>query len=62
MKNDSKGLGFVKGLKKEMAQVKWPSSKEMVKYTVATLVFVIFFGGYFYLINFLFALLKELFN
>lgn len=50
---------FFKGVKKEISNVKWPTGKEMIKYTMATLIFVIFFSGYFYLINFLFALLKE---
>ena len=53
---------FVKGLKSEVSKVKWPSGKSMVKYTIATLVFILFFGGYFYFINFLFALLKGMFN
>ena len=60
MKTDKKE-GFFKGVKHEMSKVKWPDGKSMVKYTIATLAFVIFFGGYFYLINFLFALLKGAF-
>lgn len=62
MAKGKKGLGFFRETKKEISNVKWPKGKEMVKYTIATLIFVIFFGGYFYLINFLFALLKGLFS
>ncbi len=54
--------GYFKGVKSEMSKVKWPDGKSMVKYTIATLAFIVFFGGYFYLINFLFALLKGVFN
>lgn len=61
MKKDKKE-GYFQTLKKEISNVKWPSIKDMLKYTIATLTFVIFFGGYFYLINFLFALLKGMFN
>ncbi len=55
-------MGFFKGIKLEMAKVKWPDAKTMVKYTIATLVFVIFLGAFFYFLNFLFALLKGMFN
>ena len=49
-------LGEVKG---EMAKVKWPSKKDMVKYSIATIVFVIFFALFFYAIDMVIALLKE---
>lgn len=55
-------LGFFKGVKLEMSKVNWPDAKKMVKYTLATLAFVIFFGAFFYGLDFLFALLKGLFN
>lgn len=40
----------------EMKLVRWPSFKEVVKYTIAVLVFVLFFAGFFYVINLLFGL------
>ncbi len=40
----------------EMALVRWPSALEVTKYTIAVLVFVLFFAGFFFLINFLFSL------
>ena len=42
----------------EISKVKWPSKKDMVKYSVATLVFILFFSAFFYIIDLVFALLK----
>ena len=49
---------FLKQVKSEMKKVKWPTKKEMVKYSITTLVFILLFAGFFYLIDVLFALLK----
>lgn len=49
---------FFKEVKKEVSKVKWPSKKEMVKYSIATIVFVLFFGVFFYVIDLIIALLK----
>lgn len=51
---------FYKQVKSEMKKVKWPSKKEMFKYSITTLAFIIIFTGFFYLIDVLFALLKGL--
>lgn len=51
-------FGFFSEVKSEMSKVKWPSKKDMVKYSVATIVFVVFFGLFFYLIDLIIALLK----
>ena len=53
--------GFLHEVKVEMDKVKWPSKKDMVKYSIATIVFVIFFALFFYGIDFVLALLKEVF-
>ena len=45
---------------KEMSKVHFPNKKDMVKYSVATICFVIFFGVYFYLIELIMALVKTL--
>lgn len=42
---------WFKGVKEEFKKVRWPSKKDMIKYTNATLVFIIFFGIFFYLIE-----------
>ena len=51
---------FFSEVKKELDKVKWPGKKDMVKYSVATICFVIFFAGFFYLIDFAVALIKSL--
>lgn len=42
----------------EISKVKWPGKKDMLKYSIATLVFILFFSAFFYLIDLIFALLK----
>jgi len=49
---------FAGAVKAEMKLVRWPKAKEVVKYSIAVLVFVLFFAGFFYVIDTLFALLK----
>ena len=51
---------LIKQIKKEMSKVHFPSRKDMVKYSIATIVFVIFFAGYFYLIELVMAFIKSL--
>ena len=53
---------FFGDVMQEMHLVKWPSKLEMVKYTIATLIFVLFFSGFFFLINLLFLLISKIFN
>ena len=50
---------FLHEVKGEMDKVKWPSKKDMVKYSIATIIFVIFFALFFYAIDIIIALLKE---
>lgn len=51
---------WINSVFKEVSKVKWPSKKEMLKYSIATIVFVVFFGLFFYAIEFVMALLKSL--
>jgi len=51
---------FFKEVKSELGKVKWPNKKDMVKYSVATISFVIFFAGFFYLIDLAVAFIKSL--
>lgn len=39
--------GFIAGVKKEMARVRWPKKKEMVKYSVAVLLCIVVFAVFF---------------
>ena len=43
--------GFFKSVKSEFRKIRWPNKKEMIKYSIATIVFVLFFGIFFYLIE-----------
>lgn len=58
----NKKTGFTKSVRKEMKNVKWPDRKDMLKYTIATLIFAIFFGLFFYFGDLIFALVKGWFN
>ena len=53
---------FCHGVKSEFLKVHWPSKKEMLRYSVATIFFVVFCSLFFYLINVIFALIQLLFK
>ena len=50
--------GFIKGIKKELKLVKWPTGKDIVKYTIATIIFCIFFALFFLLLTFIMSWIK----
>lgn len=58
----AKFMIFCNGVKEETLKVHWTNKKDMVKYSVATICFVIFCSLFFYLIDVLFALVQSLFN
>lgn len=47
-------------IKKEMQKVHFPNKKDMIKYSISTICFVIFFGIYFYLIQLVMAFVKSI--
>ncbi len=53
---------FCHGVKSEFLKVHWPSKKDMVRYSIASIFFIIFCSLFFYLINVIFALVQTLFN
>ena len=55
----SKIADYFKGVKKEVARIKWTSKKDLLKYSISTISFMLFFGVYFYLIDMLEALLRS---
>lgn len=59
-KESKKKESLFKQIKKEMSKVHFPSKKEMVKYSLATISFVLFFGIYFFVIELVMALIKTL--
>lgn len=52
---------FCHGVKSEFLKVHWPGKKDMIKYSISTIVFVVFCSLFFYLINVIFALIQSLF-
>jgi preprotein translocase SecE subunit len=66
-KEEKKGLVakikiFCNGVKSEFKKVHWTDKKSMVKYSIATILFVVFCAGFFYLIDIIFALIQSLFS
>lgn len=59
-KQETVKKSFYKEVKSELKKVKWPSKKEMIKYTISTLCFVILFALFFFGIESLFAFVKGL--
>ena len=53
---------FINGVKSEFKKVHWPTRKELIKYSIATFLFVIFLGIFFYLIDIIFAGIQALFK
>lgn len=50
---------YFKGVKKEIGRIRWTSGKELVKYSVTAISFMIFLGVYFYAIDMLVSLLRS---
>ena len=48
------------GVKSEFKKVRWPSKKEMVKYSIATITFILFFGLFFFAIEGIIYLISTL--
>ena len=67
-KNESRKKGlitkiriFLHGVAGEYKKVYWPTKENMLKYSIATIFFIIFCGAFFYLIDVIFALIRSLF-
>ena len=54
----AKKENFLKSVKKEMALVKWPTFKDVVKYTVATVIFCAIVCAFFLLLNLILSVIK----
>ncbi len=50
-KNKKGHESFVKGVKKEIKLLKWPSKKEVLKYTISTLIFCIIIAIFFVILT-----------
>ncbi len=53
---------LLKGVKKELKKVTWPSKKDIIKYSIATLVFCIILMLFFQALDFLLSIVKGVFN
>ena len=54
-----KVVDYFKGVKKEISRIKWTNKKDLVKYSISTILFVLFFGVFFYAIDLLVAVLRS---
>ncbi len=50
---------YFKGVKKEIGRIRWSRGKELGKYSLATITFMLFFGIYFYAIDLIVALIRS---
>ena len=50
---------YFKGVKKEISRIRWTNGKELVKYSVTTVAFMLCLGLYFYAIDILVSLLRS---
>ena len=57
-KSKVKKDGYLKSVAKEMKLVKWPTWKEVLKNTIATVVLIVIVVGFFLLLNLLLAVVK----
>ena len=51
---------YFRGVAKEIKRIKWTSGKELVKYSLASICFLAFFGLYFYIIDVIVVLIRSL--
>lgn len=51
---------YFSGVKKEISRVRWLSKKNLVKFSIATISFVVFFSLYFYAIDYITAWFRTL--
>ncbi len=54
--------GMLKGVKTELKKVTWPSKKEILKYSIATLIFCIVLMVFFQLLDLGLSVIKGVFN
>lgn len=53
-------LKYFKGVCKEFKRIRWTNGKDLIKYSICTVAFVLFFGIYFYAIDWFVLLVREL--
>lgn len=56
----NKFMNFCHGVKVESKRVHWTTKNDLLKYSIATLIFVVFFSLFFYCIDAVYALVHSL--
>ena len=51
---------YFKGVFKEIKRIRWTDRKDLLKYSICTVMFVLFFGIYFYAIDWIVLLVRSL--
>lgn len=51
---------YFKGVFKEIKRIRWTSGKDLFRYSIAAVFFVLFFGLYFYAIDWIVLLVRSL--
>ncbi len=60
MKNIFKSITrYFKGVKKEISRIRWTTPKDLLKYSITAVSFMIFLGAYFYVIDLLVSLIRS---
>ena len=60
MKNIFKSISrYFKGVKKEIGRIRWTNTKDLFKYSITTISFMLFLGIYFYVIDILITLVRS---
>lgn len=60
-KEKVKKESFIKGTREEMKKVVWPTGKQVLKFSIITLMMILFFMVFFVAINLLASFVKGLF-
>ena len=50
---------YFKGVKKEISRIRWTSGKDLVKYSITAVAFMVSLGVYFYVIDILVSLIRS---
>ena len=53
---------FCHGVKSETLSVHWPNKKDMIRYSIATIFFIVFCALFFYAVDVIFALIQSIFR
>ena len=61
-KKEIKKDSFFKQVKKELKKVSWPSKKNMLKFSITTICFILLFSLFFFGLDSIFAFIKGLMN